>query len=78
MREWNPLGEIHPPHLDRFLVAHRGEFRLTELPGGRTLLQGTTWYEHNLWPAGYWRLWSDPIIHQIHRRVLEHIKRAAE
>src|SRR5262249_3998340 len=78
MQEWNPLAEIHPPHLDKFLVAHRGEFRLTELPGGRTLLEGTTWYQHHLWPAAYWRLWSDLIIHRIHRRVLDHIKRSAE
>jgi hypothetical protein len=78
MREWNPLAEIHPPHLDGFLVARRGQFRLIELPGGRTLLQGTSWYQHHLWPAAYWRLWSDPIIHRIHQRVLEHIKQSAE
>jgi hypothetical protein len=78
MRESNPFGEIHPPHLDGFLVAHRGEFRLTEIADGRTLLEGTTWYQHHLWPAAYWRLWSDAIIHRIHERVLEHIKRSAE
>jgi hypothetical protein len=78
MQEWNPLAEIHPPHLDGFLVAHRGQFRLIELPGGRTLLEGTSWYQHHLWPAAYWRLWSDPIIHHIHRRVFDHIKRSAE
>jgi uncharacterized membrane protein YhaH (DUF805 family) len=78
MREWNPITEIHPPHLDRFFVSHRGEFRLTPLPRGRTLLAGTTWYEHGLWPAPYWKIWSDLIVHQIHRRVLEHIKRSAE
>jgi hypothetical protein len=78
MREWNPLSEIHPPHLDGFLVAHRGQFRLTELPGGKTLLEGTTWYQHHLWPAAYWRLWSDFIIHRIHQRVLVHIQQCAE
>jgi uncharacterized membrane protein YhaH (DUF805 family) len=78
MREWNPIAEIHPPHLDQFLVAHRGEFRLLRLPSGRTRLVGTTWYRHNLWPAAYWKLWSDLIIHRIHRSVLEHIRRSAE
>lgn len=78
MREWNPFAEIHPPHLDRFLVSRRGEFRLTPIAGGRTLLEGTTWYQHHMWPAAYWKLWSDLIIHRIHRRVLEHIKRSAE
>ena len=78
MREWNPFVEIHPPHLDGFLVAHRGEFRLAATADGRTLLEGTTWYEHHFWPAAYWRLWSDAIIHRIHHRVLEHIKQSAE
>ena len=78
MREWNPFFEIDPPHLEGFLVARRGQFRLVERTDGRTLLEGTTWYQHHLWPTAYWRLWSDPIIHRIHRCVLEHIKRAAE
>ena len=78
MREWNPLFEVHPPHLDGFLVAKRGQFLLTPLPGGRTLLSGSTLYQHGLWPAWYWRLWSDPIIHRIHDRVLRHIKTLAE
>jgi hypothetical protein len=78
MREWNPFAEIHPPHLDNVLVAHRGEFRLTELSGRRTLLRGTTWYRNHMWPSAYWRLWSDAIIHRIHRTVLEHIRRSAQ
>lgn len=28
--------------------------------------------------TAYWRLWSDHIIHQIHMRVLKHIKEATE
>jgi hypothetical protein len=78
MREWNPLFEIHPPHLDGFLVSKWGEFHLTPLTGGRTHLRGSTLYQHGLWPASYWRLWSDPIIHRIHDRVLRHIKRLSE
>jgi len=78
MQEWNPLFEIHPPHLDGFLVSKRGQFLLTPLPGGKTLLKGSTLYQHGLWPASYWRLWSDPIIHRIHDRVLRHVKTLAE
>jgi uncharacterized membrane protein YhaH (DUF805 family) len=78
MREWNPLGEIHPAHLDSFLVSRRAEFRLSELPGGRTRLEGTSWYQHHLAPAAYWRLWTDFIIGRIHERVYEHVKRCAE
>jgi uncharacterized membrane protein YhaH (DUF805 family) len=78
MREWNPFFEIHPPHLDGFLVSKRGQFLLAELPGGRTRLEGTTWYRHGLWPTSYWRLWSDPILHDIHAKVLNHVKSLAE
>jgi uncharacterized membrane protein YhaH (DUF805 family) len=78
MRELSPWGAIHPPHLDGFLRSRRGQFRLRPLPGGRTLLEGTTWYENRMWPAPYWQQWSDELIHRIHRRVLEHVKREAE
>ena len=77
MVEWSPF-DIHPPHLDHYLVSRRGQFHLIPLPGGRTRLEGTTWYTNHMWPAAYWQLWSDPIIHQIHQRVLEHIKRQVE
>jgi hypothetical protein len=78
MRERSPWGEIHPPHLDGFLVSHRGEFRLRPLPGGRTLLEGTTWYSNRMWPERYWRAWSDGLIHAIHRRVLRHVAAQAQ
>jgi hypothetical protein len=78
MRELSPWGDIHPPHLEGFLVSHRGEFRLEPLPGGRTRLVGTTWYEHGLRPVWYWRLWSDWILHRIHRRVLDHVAHLSE
>ena len=78
MEEWTPYTNVHPKHLDNFLVSRKGQFLLTPLPGGRTRLEGTTWYTHNLWPAGYWQVWSDFIIHRIHDRVLVHIKRLAE
>ena len=55
MRELSVWGDVHPPHLDGFLRSRRGEFRLIPLPGDRTLLRGTTWYENRMWPAGYWR-----------------------
>jgi len=78
MEEWTPYSHIEPPHLHGFLVSNGGQFLLTELPNGRTRLEGTTWYRHSLWPAAYWRLWSDEIIHQIHLRVLRHIRDEAE
>ena len=77
MNEWSPY-DIHPPHVRDFLISHGGQFRLIHLPNGRTRLEGTTWYEHNMWPAAYWRLWSDFLIHRIHRRVLDHVRQGTE
>jgi hypothetical protein len=78
MKEWSPYRDLHPPHLENFLVSEGGQFRLIELPGGRTRLEGTTWYRHHMWPAAYWRVWSDAIIHRIHLRVLNHVKALSE
>jgi hypothetical protein len=78
MDEYSPYGNLRPPHVDNYLTSRRGQFVLTSLAGGKTLLEGTTWYENRFWPGPYWRLWSDYIIHRIHERVLVHIKRTSE
>jgi len=78
MRELTPYGHSHPAHLDGYFLSRRGQLRLVPLPGGRTLLEGTTGYQHSLWPAQYWRLWSDAIISRIHLRVLGHIRELSE
>jgi len=78
MQEWTPYREIHPAHLDGYLESKAGQFRLVPLADGRTLLEGTTWYQHRLWPAAYWQIWSDQIIHTIHTRVLYHVKELSE
>ena len=78
MQEWTLYNGVHPAHLDNFLVSRGGRFLLTPLADGRTRLEGTTWYHHHMWPAAYWQLWSDAIIHRIHRRVLRHVKQQAE
>jgi hypothetical protein len=48
------------------------------LAGNRTRLEGRTWYELEMAPAGYWQLISEALIHRIHRRALEHIAREVE
>ena len=78
MEEWTPYHHIEPPHLHGFLVSEGGQFLLTPLPNGGTRLEGTTWYQHGLWPSQYWRIWSDQIIHKIHMRVLRHIRDEVE
>jgi hypothetical protein len=78
MHEWSLYAQVLPKHLHGYLISKQGEFRLTHLANNRTLLEGTTWYQHGLWPAEYWRWWSDAIIHRIHLRVLNHIRTLAE
>ncbi len=78
MNEWSPYAHVLPKHLHGYLVSKEGQFQLTALPGNRTLLEGTTWYQHGLWPAQYWSWWSEAIIHRIHLRVLNHIRTLAE
>lgn len=78
MREWGLYGSVEPRHLHGYMVSRQGQFRLTGLENGHTRLEGTTWYQHGLWPAQYWRWWSDAIIHRIHLRVLEHVRQLAE
>lgn len=70
--------DVDAPHLHDYFVSKQGQFKLTRLPNGKTLLEGTTWYYHNIKPAVYWQLWSDYIIHKIHNRVLGHIKKNSE
>lgn len=78
LRELSPYARVTAPHLDGFFVARRGEFRLIALPGGRTRLEGSTWYELRMQPALYWALLSDQLIGRIHDRVLRHIAGVSE
>ena len=78
MRELSPYPNLHPRHLDGYFRSRRGEFRLIPLPNGRTRLEGSTWYELELYPLAYWRPLTDAVVHAIHDRVLEHIKMLAE
>jgi hypothetical protein len=78
LRELTPFPNVSPPHRDGFLQSRRGEFRLVALPDGRTRLEGSTWYTLRMGPEGYWQMFGDYIIHQVHLRVLEHIRVEAE
>src|SRR5690554_3169364 len=78
MEEWSPYKSVHPPHLDGYLRSKRGEFRLVDLGDGRTRLEGSTWYEIDMQPVGYWQLFASALIQQIHLRVLRHVKAEAE
>jgi hypothetical protein len=77
MKEFSPYGHIDAPHLHDTFVSRHGRFLLRE-ENGKTVLEGTTWYFQRIAPDWYWHRFSDVIIHAIHRRVLEQIKRSAE
>lgn len=79
VHEMSWVPDLQPQHITQeYLRSRQGQFVLTQLPDGRTLLEGTTWYDLQYWPSSYWHLWSDAIIHRIHLRVLEHIKAEVE
>lgn len=78
MTEFNPFGHVEAAHLHGYMMSERGQFQLVDLGDGRTRLEGTTWYRHGLFPAAYWRMWSDFVIHRIHLRVLRHVKTLTE
>ena len=78
MTELSIYSNVRPRHLDGYLQPVRGEFRLIALSGGRTRLEGSTWYTLRVLPDGYWSLVGDALIHRIHMRVLSHIRNGAE
>lgn len=78
MNELNPFWDIHPPHLDGYFQSQKGQFKLTKISDEITELEGTTWYKVDIQPEFYWKSWSDFIIHRIHERVLNHIKKESE
>ena len=72
------LSEEVPGNMYKYFASTKGEFKLRQIDESTTLLEGNTWYYHKIRPAGYWRFWSDFIIHAIHTRVLKHIKIVSE
>jgi hypothetical protein len=78
MTELSPYRHVNAPHLEGYMVSRRGEFRLTRLPGGRTHLEGSTWYTLAIAPEGYWVVPAEVLLHAIHGRVLRHVRHLSE
>lgn len=78
MEEFSPYGHIDAPHLHGYMGSVKGQFLLKTNRKGQTVLEGTTWYFNKMWPQPYWKLWADYILHKVHYRVLNHIKKEAE
>jgi len=78
LRELSPYRHVYAPHVKGFFKAQRGEFRLVPLAGGRTRLEGSTWYTLQLYPQGYWRPIAEWLLTRIHERVLQQVKTESE
>jgi hypothetical protein len=74
MKELNPFHEVDPPHLHGTYRNVRGEFALERVDATRTRVTRRTWYEHDLYPSLYWRIWCDFGASKIHHLVLEHVR----
>jgi hypothetical protein len=78
MNELSPYDDLHPPHLNGYMMSKQGQFLIGKGAQDGTDLQGTTWYQNRMEPYFYWRIFSDGIIHKIHERVLAHVKAVSE
>lgn len=75
MHELTPWGHFDAPHLHGHFKVLRGELRFAA--GGvdaqgkpQTRVEAMSVYTHSIWPANYWHVWSDSLMHQVHGRWL--------
>jgi hypothetical protein len=78
MKELNPFGETDPPHLHGFYRSVSGQFEFQALGHDSTRVIRSSSYQHNMYPAAYWRLWCDYVAHRGHVYVLDVLKATAE
>lgn len=78
MLETNLFGKTEAAHTNGYFTAKHGRFVLTALPGGRTRVEGTSWFQHDLWPQSYWAPITRRVVKEIHLRVLDHVRSLAE
>lgn len=81
---WDPGRDLtfevedQPSRIDGYLAVTRGRFLLTRLADGSTRIDGTTWYRGLCAPHWYFEWWCEQMLHDIHRRVLDHVKALSE
>lgn len=78
MKELNPFHDVDPPHLHGFYRNIRGEFAIERIDATRVRVIRRTWYQHDLYPSAYWRIWCDIGASKIHRLVLEKVRSETE
>ncbi|WP_036037358.1 hypothetical protein [Leptospira mayottensis] len=78
MKETSFYGEVEPKHIRGKIWARSGEFRLVEISENKTRLVATTEYVNNLGPKFYWELWENYLMDEMHRHVLNNVKKKVE
>ena len=78
LQELNPFGKTDPPHLHGFYRSVGGEFELIPLGSDSTRVTRSSSYQHNLYPAYYWKLWCDYVARRGHIHVLNVLREDAE
>lgn len=76
MHELTPWGHFDAPHLHGHFKVLEAELALEPAPEStpakpRTKIIARSTYTHSIWPAGYWHVFSDALMHAVHRRWLE-------
>jgi hypothetical protein len=67
------VSQPRDPELLGHFTNTRGQFLLRDNGDGTTTLVGSSWYTLHTAPAGYFNLWAEPIICNVHLRVMRHI-----
>jgi len=78
LKELNPFGKTDPPHLHGFYKSVGGQFTLTPIGSDSTRVTRSSSYQHNMYPAYYWRLWCDYVARRGHMHVLNVLREDAE
>jgi hypothetical protein len=78
LKELNPFVDTDPPHLHGFYRSVGGQFELQSLGPERTQVTRSSSYQHQVFPAAYWRIWSDYVASRGHVHVLGVLKQSAE
>jgi hypothetical protein len=78
MTEFNPIRQTKLKHGADYFWVKWGEFVLKPLTDGRTQLTGTSRYSYRVYPASYWKFWTDSMVEQTHLLVMHEIKRRVE
>ena len=77
MQEISFYDNLNPPHVEGYFRSIKGEFRLIP-SGNKTILEGRTWYEMDIFPGWYWQIYAQWFVHKIHMRVLKNIQKLSE